>query len=352
MNKKLLVLALILCLTFSVLAMVACNKDTGDETESDNYTETSDNTDTEVTADEWRAAFGKELTAITLTQKFSDTEAANVLKYDLINNRHFIQSYDIDSDKLIDISEINAKIDDKYYYFYKEADDNWQRFQTDQDYFTGACNTAKELIASVFTELADKFGLFTNETHAYVAQNVNMPVAFEESFTEVKVYFENGILKKANFSNEDTQKPSFTIECGVADIAIPAEYDDVLLNVRGGSYYLVSGSPTGWGIIRDAEMTFMPQGKLNLSYGAYGSYEIKSGYIKIDFVYLTGNDTMYAVIDGNLLWFYNDINDIGNYENAAMIFYEGTELSAGDLEKITALTGSVGIVTDDSSTTV
>ena len=54
---------------------------------------------------------------------------------------------------------------------------------------------------------------------------------------------------------------------------------------------------------------------------------------------LIGEFTAYAVIDGNILWNFDEITDIEDLSNSNTFFYSSNEISDADLKKIIEIKG-------------
>ena len=388
MKKRSLILILILCACLLISATAACTDDNEKESAQDNSvgTDTDQDSDadpdqdsdadtdqdsdadtdqdsdadtdpvpvTEVTAEEWSAAFGKEITQFTYSQKVIDTDLLNVMKFDAVNNVYYLLSLVQLSDGYGEFVEIDTETDGNYYYYYTASDGGWIRLQTEQSFLAERKANYNIVISLVFEDMADKFGVFTYDGEKYVASDLELMDSFAKSFESAEVRFENGALKSIKLSNENSDDliAGYSIEIGAPDIEMPAEYDDVLLNVRGGSYYAVGSSATGWQIIEDTAITFKPQGEFVPTDDMLSSctFTIYDGYIEINMKLMNVTITSYAVPDGKFLWCYENKSDTGVFENMIAMYYEGTELSQSDIEKITEKTGDDGkLVNEDAA---
>ena len=371
MKKRSLILILILCACLLISATAACTDDNekesaqdnsvGTDTDQDSDADTDQDSDadtdpvpvTEVTAEEWSAAFGKEITQFTYSQKVIDTDLLNVMKFDAVNNVYYVLSLVKLSDGYGEFVEIDTETDGNYYYYYTASDGGWIRLQTEQSFLAERKANYNIVIPLVFEDMADKFGVFTYDGEKYVASDLELMDSFDKSFESAEVRFENGALKSIKLSNENSDDliAGYSIEIGAPDIEMPAEYDDVLLNVRGGSYYAVGSSAKGWQIIEDTAITFKPKGEFVPTDGmlSSGTFTIYDGYIEIGMKLMDVTITLYAVPDGKFLWCYANKSDIGVFENMFAMYYEGTELSQSDIVKITEKTGNDGTLVNEDA---
>ena len=178
MKKRSLILILILCACLLISATAACTDDNEKESAQDNSvgTDTDQDSDadpdqdsdadtdpvpvTEVTAEEWSAAFGKEITQFTYSQKVIDTDLLNVMKFDAVNNVYYLLSLVKLSDGYGEFVEIDTETDGKYYYYYTASDGGWIRLQTEQSFLAARKANYNTVISLVFEDMADKFGVY------------------------------------------------------------------------------------------------------------------------------------------------------------------------------------------------
>ena len=170
MKKRSLILILILCACLLISATAACTDDNEKESAQDNSvgTDTDQDSDadtdpvpvTEVTAEEWSAAFGKEITQFTFSQKVIDTDLLNVMKFDAVNNVYYVLSLVQLSDGYGEFVEIDTETDGNYYYYYTASDGGWIRLQTEQSFLAERKANYNIVIPLVFEDMADKFGVY------------------------------------------------------------------------------------------------------------------------------------------------------------------------------------------------
>ena len=102
-----------------------------------------------------------------------------------------------------------------------------------------------------------------------------------------------------------------------------------------GSYYMIETSETGWQPNTQHAFVFRADGTCDAD-GA-GTYTIENGVITI--VYDVGDMTIYATIDGNIMWMFANKDDTSDISKTIQPFYSETVITDEDREMFVKLFG-------------
>lgn len=104
-----------------------------------------------------------------------------------------------------------------------------------------------------------------------------------------------------------------------------------------GTYYMIETSETGWQPNTQHAFVFNSDGTCDTEVA--GTYTIENGIITI----VSADDnypmTIYATIDGNIMWLFQNKDDTTDFKKSVQPLYSKTEITPADLEKIIELYG-------------
>ena len=104
-----------------------------------------------------------------------------------------------------------------------------------------------------------------------------------------------------------------------------------------GTYYMIETSETGWQPNTQHAFVFNSDGICDTEVA--GTYTIENGIITI----VSADDnypmTIYATIDGNIMWLFQNKDDTTDFKKSVQPLYSKTEITPADLEKIIELYG-------------
>ena len=303
---------------------------------------------TEVNESEWNAAFDGEMNTVTLSAYYSDTDFVNIFQADKINQRFYKQSSDTSSGSSERYYEYFyvVKEGDKYYRYNSSDAVSWERILIDENIYNDTVEESLIATEEIAQVVSGKYSEFSYKDGAYVAENLET-----EIFGTVRlvVYFEKGGHKKIVLKPDESIAEEMVVDFGAVDIKAPSDYTQMPINVVG-KYYRIVESPTGWVV---DETTYF---KFNPDYSFYWqiyvgriengiNYSIDGNLVSMTIRSFIGDVTGYAVIDGNILWNFDSIDDTDDLSNSNTFFYASDEISEDDMKKIIAVKGD-GIATD------
>lgn len=240
-------------------------------------------------------------------------------------------------------------------------------FTVSDDTFTGMVS-GNDLILSDKMELSDstafvttsiKYTLSTSsQTVAVESVTLNkttltMDIGDEETLTAT-VAPNNATNKTVTWSSDNTAVATVAngkvtaIAAGTATITATADGKSATCAVTvnaatpstiTGTYYMIETSKTGWQPNTQNAVIFNADGTVDAN-GA-GTYTIENGVITI--VAGDGSMTVYATIDGNIMWLFQNKDDTTDFKNSLQPLYSKTEITPADLAKITEIFGD-GVV--------
>ncbi len=208
----------------------------------------------------------------------------------------------------------------------------------------------------------------TEELAETKTRNEGMTVTFHDNGTVTITQLSNSIIQTGTYAlNGETVNITITsmtmngnpIEVGEG-VPVQGTYDGdklVLVSQIGadtvaystfvlqtansihGTYNMVIQSSTGWTPTQDFGITFNRDGTCTME--SAGTYVVENNVITLSF----GSDTYYAVIDGNILWIFENKEDTNDINKSIQHFYNGIEINSEDRAKMVAVFGD-GIVTD------
>ena len=305
---------------------------------------------TEVTESEWNAAFACEKNSVTLSAYYSDTDFVNIFKADKINQRFYIQSSEISiNDPTRYFEYFYVVVEGNEYYRYNSSDSvYWERFVIDENIYK---DTTEEYLISteeIAQAVSGKYSDFVYSDGSYVADNIETEIL--GTVERIVVFFEKGELKKIVLTPDESIAREMVVDFGEIDMEIPSDYTQIPINVVG-KYYRIVKSPQGW--VVDDTTYFKFNSDYSFCWQIYAGriengikYGVDDNVISMTISSLIGEFTAYAVIDGNILWNFDEIiTDIEDLSNSNTFFYSSNEISDADLKKIIEIKGD-GIATN------
>lgn len=223
-----------------------------------------------------------------------------------------------------------------YIRYYKEnATAKWKKTNSSSTSYNNAVNkNVLSLVIGGTQAFAANYSDFTFANGKYTAETISVTEGFTLKNVEVTVSY--GAVTKIVCTQVGTNSDPDTLvtiyDIGATKVIFPADFID---NTNGGNdkpglveitnFSFVGKSEKGWAIFPNIGIRLRSDGQCvlyNETVNQNGTYTTEKGVLTLNF----GSNTLYAVIEGQTLWLYNDKESAGWPEKSVQQFYNGAEI--------------------------